>query len=372
MKKNLKPIKMYALMALLIFSKNLTFAQITDVGSFLSGGANDAGKILGAYIKPFSNAFGYNLNAGWYNTAKVHSLLGFDLTLTFNVALIPAADKTFDVSTLGLSSKANISSPSVAQTIAGKTNQGPEVRYITNINNNNYTLIAYNTPGGVNLGFIPIPMVQAGLGLIKGTEIIGRFMPTVSMGKGGGTKIGLWGIGLKHSLKQWIPAVDEIPFLNISVLAGYSRLHMVSGISLDPTSQIYSLNNVFFSDTAQNMDFSTQKLDLMVKSFTANALASLDFPFITLYAGIGISSTSTDLKMLGNYAVPQQYNIAKSRVDVSAKDIKTDPISIALKGGTKPRLNIGLKLKLGLIALHADYTYANYSIATVGLGVGFR
>jgi hypothetical protein len=371
MKKKLKAIEIYALLAFLIFINIPICSQITDVGKFITGGASDGGKILGAYIKPFSNAFGYSLNAGWYNTAKVHSLLGFDFSLTFNVAFIPAADKSFDVKALGLSSRANISSPSDAQTIAGKTGQGPEIRYITNINNNNYTVIAYNTPGGIDLGLVPVPMVQAGLGLIKGTEIIGRFMPTVSIGNGGGTKIGMWGIGLKHSIKQWIPAVDDIPFLNISVLAGYSKLHFVSNISLDPNNEIFQLNPIYFTDTAKNMNFSTQQLDLMVKSFTANALVSLDFPFITLYGGIGISSTTTDLKMFGNYAIPQ-YNIGQSRVEVSSKDIKNDPIGISIKGGVKPRLNIGFKLKLGLIGINADYTYANYSIATVGLGVSFR
>jgi hypothetical protein len=368
MKRIIKTKMIYVLIAFLVLSKNMTFAQISDVGKFLTGGANDAGKILGAYIKPFSNAFGYSLNAGWYNTAKVHSLLGFDVTLTFNVAVIPTADKTFDVNALGLSPNANVTSPSIAQTMAGKTGSGPKITYTDAAK---HQIISYNTPGGINLGFVPVPMIQAGLGLIKGTEIIGRFMPTVSIGTNGGTKIGMWGIGIKHSIKQWIPAIDDIPFLNISVMAGYSKLHFVSDLSLNPNSAIFQLNSISFTDTARNMDFSTQQLDFMVKSFTANALVSLDFPFITLYGGIGISSTSTDFKMLGNYIMPQ-YNISLKGVEVSSKDVKTDPNTITLKGGTKPRLNIGFKLKLGLFAINADYTYANYSIATVGIGIGFR
>lgn len=359
----------YVLIAFLVLSINPIIAQISDVGKFLTGGANDAGKILGAYIKPFSNAFGYSLNAGWYNTAKVHSLLGFDVTLTFNVAVIPTADKTFDVKALGLSSNANVSSPSIAQTMAGKTGSGPAITYT---DASNHRIISYNTPGGIDLGFVPVPMIQVGLGLIKGTEIIGRFMPTVSIGTDGGTKIGMWGIGLKHSIKQWIPAIDDIPFLNISVMAGYSRLHFVSDLSLKPNNVIFQLDtSIHFTDSAKNMNFATQQLDFMVKSFTANALISLDFPFITLYGGIGISSTSTDFKMMGNYIMPQ-YNVSLNRVEVSSKEVKTDPNTITLKGGTKPRLNIGFKLKLGLFAINADYTYANYSIATVGIGIGFR
>jgi hypothetical protein len=334
----------------------------------MTGGADDAGKILGAYIKPYANAFGYNMTAGWYNTAKVHSFLGFDITLTANITFVPTEDKSFDVKALGLSSNASVGTPSVAPTIAGDNNYGPAITYTTN----GHKIISYNTPKGTNLGFIPLPMLQAGLGLIKGTVIIGRFMPSISIGSGGESKIGLWGIGLEHSIKQWIPAVDDIPFLNLSIIGGYSRLHMVSNINLDPTGSLYTDNFIFPTDTVKNMNFSDQKMDLLVTSFTANAIVSIDIPLITVYAGLGISSTSSDLKLLGNYAIPQHYNVPQSRVDIFVSDVKKDPVSIAFKGGTKPRLNIGAKIKMGVVHLHFDYTYANYSIATVGLGVSFR
>ena len=38
----------------------------------------------------------------------------------------------------------------------------------------------------------------------------------------------------------------------------------------------------------------------------------------------------------------------------------------------KPRFNIGLRLKLGPITIHGDYTKANYSNVTAGLGISFR
>ncbi len=369
MKKISKKFKTCALLALIILSNSTTFAQITDVGLFVSGGANDASKLLGAYVKPFTNAFGYNLNAGWYNTAKVHSLLGFDFTLTFNVAFIPSADKTFDVNDLHLNSNPSIITPSIAQTIAGGTNPGPLISYT---DASNHPIVSYNTPGGINLGFVPIPMIQLGLGLIKGTEIIGRYMPSISLGNGGKSKIGLWGIGLKHSIKQWIPAIDELPFLNISIIAGYSRLHMVNEINLSPFSDFYSNNNILFINGSDSLDYSNQQLDLMVKSFTASAIVSLDIPVITFYGGIGFSSTSTDLKLLGNFPIPTTFNSTQNQVDVTVNDIKANPVNISIKGGTKPRLNIGFKLKMGLIGFNVDYTYANYSITTVGLGVSFR
>ena len=39
-------------------------------------------KLIEAYFTPMAESFGAGLNSGWYNTAKPHSLGGFDLTFT--------------------------------------------------------------------------------------------------------------------------------------------------------------------------------------------------------------------------------------------------------------------------------------------------
>ena len=42
-----------------------------------------------------AESFGAGLNNGWYNTAKPHSLGGFDLTFTLNTVMIPNSCKNF-------------------------------------------------------------------------------------------------------------------------------------------------------------------------------------------------------------------------------------------------------------------------------------
>ena len=51
-----------------------------------------------------------------------------------------------------------------------------------------------------------------------------------------------------------------------------------------------------------------------------------------------------------------------------------DPINISIKDGstTKPRLNGGIKFKFAVITLNFDYTLANYSVFTAGLGLSIR
>ncbi len=69
---------------------------------FVYGGVEDAEKILQAYLEPFANILGSDLNAGWYNTARPHELGGLDITATVSWAKAPASLLTYDVSALGL------------------------------------------------------------------------------------------------------------------------------------------------------------------------------------------------------------------------------------------------------------------------------
>ena len=57
--------------------------------------AIDGEKFIEAYFTPMAESFGAGLNNGWYNTAKPHSLGGFDLTFTVNTVIIPRFSKNF-------------------------------------------------------------------------------------------------------------------------------------------------------------------------------------------------------------------------------------------------------------------------------------
>ena len=339
-------------------------AQIKTVGEFFAGGVTDAGTLLEAYITPWANALGTSLSGGWYNTAKPHKPLGFDLTLTTNISFIPEEAKTFDLAELTLSDNVHLpSGTTIAPTVAGETTSGPELAYYVQ----NYEVASLHTPQGTGVGLMLSPMAQIGVGLIKGTEFDFRFFPNVSLGKYG--KLGLWGIGGKHSISQWIPAVDKIPFLNISLMAGYTKFSSSFNLTVTPADLEITDN------TTGAISFDDQSLDLTVKSFTINALVSANLPVICFYGGLGIVNTKTDLALTGYYPVP---TIVPPSIDPEVNDNSAakDPISVEIENNdgkpTKPRINIGLRLKLGVLTIHGDYTYANYSNVTAGLGISFR
>ena len=63
--------------------------------SILSNDIAQGENLIEAYFTPMAESFGAGLNRGWDNTAKPHSLGGFDLTFTLNTVIIPSSAKTF-------------------------------------------------------------------------------------------------------------------------------------------------------------------------------------------------------------------------------------------------------------------------------------
>jgi hypothetical protein len=358
--------KFFFVILFFCFSIPLT-AQIKTLGEFFAGGVSDAEKLFEAYVTQWANAIGTSLSGGWYNTAKPHKLGGFDITFTTNISFVPEDAKTFDLAELGLSSNVQLpSGNTLAPSVAGEDISGPDLTYSIQ----DYDVATLPTPQGTGVGFMLTPMAQIGIGLIKDTEINFRFLPNVKLLDFG--KLKLWGIGGKHSIKQWIPALKKMPVLNLSLMGGYTKFSSSFNLSVAPEN-IDSRPG--FDRTTGAVSFDNQTLDLTVKSFTVNLLVSANLPIICFYGGLGIANSKTELALNGYYPIPTIELPSTSPV-VTDESATKDPVSLEIKNNdgkpTKPRINVGLRLKLGVITIHGDYTYANYSNVTAGLGISFR
>ncbi|MGM0550196.1 MAG: DUF6588 family protein [Bacteroidota bacterium] len=348
---------LFLAVGVMIFSSSATLAQVDKLANMMAGGVGDAEKLFSAYLTPYANGLGADLSAGWYNTAKVHKTGGFDITVTFNTAIIPESDKSFDLRDLNLSDAASPSDFS-SPTAAGAKNPGPQITY----KKEGKDLVSYDLPKGSGFGYTPAPMIQAGVGLVKGTSVMGRFTPQINVGDAG--EVSLWGVGVKHSVKQWIPALKRLPVLHLSVMAGYTQLNSATDFQLLPS--FYNS-----TETYNEMDYDDQQMELEVRSFTANMIVSANLPVVSFYGAVGIARTKTNLALTGNYPVPE----LNEEKEVVLVDIR-DPFSIDIENNdgsaTKPRFNAGMRFKFAVVTLHFDYTYANYSVATAGLGISFR
>ena len=78
----------------------------------------------------------------------------------------------------------------------------------------------------------------------------------------------------------------------------------------------------------------------------------------TAYAGIGYNSGKTTFSADANFDL---------------NGVKFDEkVEINFESNNNLRTNIGLRLNITVLTIHADYTFAEYPTATLGLGVSIR
>jgi hypothetical protein len=360
--RKISQIALMLLIAMTFLGNTKSFAQLEELGNMIAGGTENAKILLQPYITPAVNAFGAALAGGWYNTAEPHKLGGFDITFTGNVAMVPKKYQTFliDESELTIL-KLGPSENNETQSIAGGKIPGPQIVYNlpgTPIDNQ----LAFRMPQGLNTRWVPAPMLQIGVGLLKGTDVMFRFCPNIKIQ---GNEIGLWGIGGRHDIKQWIPGLKKVPVFKMSILYGFTKLHTFIGMNVN--KETIGAGSLAGEETNTWED---QYMKIWVKSQTVNLLLAADLKIVTFYGGLGFVTTKTNLKMEGDFP-----SVALSGVEPVVVAL-TDPINMKIKNQdgsvTKPRLNAGIRFKLAIVTLHFDYSWANYSILTAGLGFSFR
>lgn len=316
-----------------VFSQdnNNTYGALTKATEFAK---QDAELITKGYLTPFARAFGSSLNSGWYNTAKVHSIGRPDITISINTVFVPTSDQTYDLA--GLQALQPNNGATTAPSVMGAATPGPDLYLKASPSTKVLT-----APQGLGVSFLPMPTAQLGIGLPLNTDLIVRFVPSIGLGDAG--SVGLWGIGIKHSIKQWIPGINDLPF-DLSALFGYTNFNLNASV-----------------DAANNPD---QKFQMNTSAYTFAVLISKKISILTVYGGLGFDGSSTNVKMLGTYNVQS----GPAGGPYVTKSIK-DPVDVTLDGANSPKITAGFRLKLAILTLHADYTLSSYSVVSAGLGL---
>ena len=331
------------------------FAQKNMV-QFLAAGNKDAGMLIDGYINPFLNTFGNNINNGWYNTAQPLKLGRFCLTLGTTASFVPSAKRNFtinpgDYSTISTQNNQPVSTP----TMFGENKSAGTVNVCYNTSAGNLS-IPLDLPKGSGVSISPLPIAQVSLGLIKGTEIMVRMLPKINIS---GEKIGYFGVGFKHSIKQWIPVVKDMPF-DLSFIAAFTKasLELTKGPFLSPESGVQ--NNT-------NADYSEQTIKFGSNAWNANLIISKKFTVLTVFGGFRFSHSKTNLDLTGNYPITIYNNSGTKTISNLS-----DPISLK-NSGSQFGINAGLRIKFAFVAICAEGTWVpgGYSSATAGLAFGF-
>ena len=318
--------------------KILTFLFLVCSSLFVSAqnitvsNNSDATNFLGAYFSPFAESIGAGLNKGWYYTAKPHKLAGFDVSLSLNLITISDEIASFDVNSIENFSSASSSTPSILG-----SGEGAIINYQNGNVNGQFVMPDQN----IEIKAVPIPTLNVGLGLIKGTEINVRYIPSYEydigfIGKG---SVELYGAGIKHNILQWLPLNKFLPF-DLSIQCAISQF------------------NTSFEVESQSV---RQGVDLDIQASTVNLIFSKKFAMITAYGSVGQNFVSSTLNANKNFSLG------------STSTLNFDsPLEINMPKTSEMQASAGIRLQFAIFTLYANQTFSSYPSTSAGIGISFR
>lgn len=363
----------------------LTLTLIFAVSAFSQTLEENLGSMLSTnaemYLQPLGDAFGASMNSGWYHRAKVHKMLGFDVSVKMLVSAVPDEGQFFNfvlnenVNEFDLSGIINGVAP-IELTFADiykdtdtrtPTFFGPAdsagllvvaddhlktlfrdhlVSELTSqLGNAALAQAAYDNangdaeianfvgqledvplPPGIGLAALPLPMPQISLGLPMGIELTVRGFPESDLGDIG--KFSMYGGGVRVNIDQFIP----IPMFPVDITAGafYSQM---------------SIGDIIESSNTQVSLQVGKSLNLLIFG-------------VGIYADAAYETSSLSI----GYDVDPSFGIENDRIQF---DMTPDP---GMRVGAGLHLTL---IPLTYINLHVSQTPTN-SVATAAFGITLR
>jgi len=328
-------------------------AKAQDIGQIIAGSRADANKYFNSYMQPFGEGEIYNLSRGWFSTAKAHQLLGFDVSINMQTAVIPGDKQNFtfnntDYSTFKLVGGA--SSASVPTFMGGTT--GQQINVTTTVNGQPAST-SFSAPNGIgddfkkNISFLPVsvplPVAQIGIGMFKHTDIKVRYFPKTNFNN---VEIGVFGVGLQHEFSGYLPFIKKMPFLHLSGLAAYNKIDANYAPNL----------------TSGPVTSTDAKINYSINSFTVQAIASVKLLIVEFYTSVGYSGGKSNVDFKGNYTATYSNGSSAS---------VTDPVSLSYTANGLSN-TWGVRFNLAIFKIYADYTFAKYSGLGAGIALSIR
>lgn len=352
------------------FETTTSFAQVGDVGSILQSGREDANTLAKAYLEPFGSGFGASLNTGWTNTAAPHSTLGFDLTVSTGLAIVPEGAKSFDVTELGLQQLELEGSDPITPTINGASETGSLLAAYAEGPQGDEKILEFNLPEGTGFGYVPAPTIKGAVGVVKDTELMLRYTPEYEVGDFG--SFNLFGVGAKHGINQWLPGGNLLP-VDLSLMFGYTSMEVGSGFDITADDVIEDPANT--ENPYDDSQWNGQGISLNTDAWTVNALVGKSLPIVSVYAGLGYEASTLNISTPGSYptVVPnEEYQDDPNNNDPFIVSAVDEPIDVSIEGDNGLHALAGFRLRFTVFHVSGSYTLSNYSSYNLGVGISFR
>ncbi len=314
-------IKTSALVLIVTFMTSVGTAQ--DLGNQLS---KISGTNIEDYLEPLTSGLGAGLNSGFYHSADLHSVLGFDIGVKFAYVPMKDANKTFEFvmpPSIIINSQTYVAGTDYPKTVSEPTAVGSKT--VSPLKTNSGISIPIPLPAGFDLPGVPMLVPQASVGLPLNLEVMARFMPSTKLGDAG--KANLFGFGIRHDLDHYIP------FFPVDVAISFA------------------LQNFNFSDMNDSKLLSTSTTSFGLE-------VSKTLVLLTLYGGLQIESSKFSVEP---YDIKDQSGATIGHFD-----------GFDITGADKTRFLVGARFLLAIVNIHADYSISKYPVLTAGVGITFR
>ncbi len=209
-------------------------------------------------------------------------------------------------------------------------------------------------PGGIKadlpMSAIPAPIAQLNVGFPWEMEGMVRYFPKTSLGDDGG-EVKMLGLGLKKEITEWFGPLKKLP-LHVSILAAFTSMDLSYG----------------GFDTSGDLDINSGAAEFELDAYTVEAIASLNFPIINIYGGIGYGKGSSSFRMKGTYSGNYDYSFGGQNYSESIT-ITPPSLDFDAKGF---KTTIGARLSLGFFKIFGNYTIQEYNTLNAGIAISIR
>lgn len=321
--------------------------------------AEDAEALTQAYINPALKGVVYSMNDGWYTTGKTHKLLGFDITIGANLAMVPDGDKEF----LFRSSDYNFVSSQIGtqqnvSTVLGDDTDGTIFDVRIPVGDGTFKVAEFEMPGGIGDDFpakgVPGPIVQLGLGIPFKTDLKLRLVPNLGIDE----KVDnfLIGLGLQHDITQYIPAMEETPF-SISALVAYGH-----------TKVTYAIDD---EDALDDVIVTNGEAEFKLNTLSVQAIGSVDLKIVDFFGSVGFGRGGSKLALNGDYTLRYDLEDEDGNTIGTIQETLTNPLDFKADVNSL-RLGVGTRINLSVFKIFASYTLQEYSNLSAGIAISVR
>jgi len=326
-------LKYIRVIALAVFFQNA--AAQKDVVQLLNYGLDNAKVLSGEYLMPQNKMLQSVMSAGWFTTAKVHHLGGFDVKAGMNYTYVPASDFLFNVAAL-----VNEGSLQDISMVEGSVVKAPTVSKVF-MEGQGRPVLDYNgavseMPNGSGFDQLVSPLVGVSVGISLNTEIAFRYMIPVKDSYSGDAK--MWGAAFKHSLKNYLPFIRRTPFLQLALAGNYSYY----GSTIDVS---------YKSQTGQS-------LNVDATGYGGKLLIGMDMPVFGFIAAVGYNYSENVFDLKGTFS------------DVPGETVLESPGLTEYDEGFMD-YGIGMFFRFYHFRLSANFYYGTYPVLNARLAYEF-